>query len=41
MSSWKYAGACVSAKGTLMHSYFPNCEVKDVLGIEESSNGMQ
>ena len=29
---WKYAGACASPKGTLMYSYFPNSEVKAVLG---------
>ena len=40
MSSWKYAGACVSAKGTLMYSYFPNGEVNAVLGIEDSSKGI-
>ena len=34
MSSWKYAGACVSPKGTLMYSYFPNGEVNAVLGME-------
>ena len=37
ISSWKYAGACVSPKGTLMYSYFPNGEVKAGLGMEDSS----
>ena len=40
MCPWKYAGACVSLKGTLMYLYFPNGEVKAVLGIDDSSNGM-
>ena len=40
MSSWKYAGTCASPKGTLMYSYFQNGEVKAVLGIDDSSNGM-
>ena len=28
--SWKYAGACMSPKGTLMYLYFPNGEVNAV-----------
>ena len=40
MSPWKYAGACVHPKGTLMYSYFPNGEVNAVLGIEDSSKGI-
>ena len=40
ISSWKYAGACMSPKGTLMYSYFPNGEVNAVLGIEDSSKGI-
>ena len=37
MSSWKYAGACASPKGTWMYSYFPNGEVKAVLGMDALS----
>ena len=40
LSSWKYAGACVSPKGTLMYSCFSNGEVNAVLGIEDSSKGI-
>ena len=40
ISSWKYAGACMSPKGTLMYSYFPNGEVNAVLDIEDSSKGI-
>ena len=40
ISSWKYAGAWVSPKGTLMYSYFPNGEVKAVFGMDASSKGM-
>ena len=40
MSSWKYAGACVSQKGTLIYSYFPKGEVNAVLGIEDLSKGI-
>ena len=40
MSFWKQAGACVSPKGTCMHSYFLNGEMNAVLGIDDSSNGM-
>ena len=40
MSFWKYAGACLSPQDILMYSYFPNGEVKAVLGIDDSSNGM-
>ena len=39
MSSWKFAGACVSLKGTLIYLYFPNGEVNAVLGIEDLSKG--
>ena len=28
------------SEGTLMYSYFPNGEVKAVLGIDDSSSGM-
>ena len=38
MSSWKYAGACVSPKGTLI--YILNGEVNAVLGIEDLSKGI-
>ena len=34
ISSWKYAGACASPKGTLTYSYLPNGDVNAVLGIE-------
>ena len=34
ISSWKYAGACASLKGTLTYSYLPNSDVNNVLGIE-------
>ena len=37
MNSWKYAGACVSPKGTLIYLYFPNVEVNAVLGMDASS----
>ena len=40
ISSWKYAGACASPKGTLMYSYFQNGEVKAVLGMDASSKGI-
>ena len=30
MSSWKYAGACASPKGTLTYSYLPNGELNAV-----------
>ena len=40
MSSWKYASACVSPKGTLMYSYFSEGEVNAVLGIEDLSKGI-
>ena len=40
MRFWKYAGACVSQKGTLMYLYFPNGEVNAVLGIEDLSEGI-
>ena len=35
MSSWKYAGACASPKGTLTYSYLPNGELNAVLGMED------
>ena len=38
--SWKYAGACVSPKGTLMYLYIPTGEVKAVLGMDTSSKGI-
>ena len=40
MSSQKYAGACVSPKGILMYSYFPNGDVNAVLGIKVPSKGI-
>ena len=40
MSSWKYAGACLSPKGTLIYPYFPNGEVKAVLGMDAASKGI-
>ena len=40
ISSWKYAGACASPKGTLMYLYFPNSEAKAVLGMDASSKGI-
>ena len=40
MCSWKYAGAYVSPKGTLMYLYFPNGEVKAVLGMDASFRNM-
>ena len=40
MISWKYAGACASPKGSLMHLYFPNGDVNAVLGTEDSSKGI-
>ena len=40
ISSWKYAGACVSPKGILVYMYFPNGEVKAVLGMDASSKGI-
>ena len=40
ISSWKYAGACAGPNGTLIYSYFPNGEVKAVLGMDSSSKGM-
>ena len=40
MSSWQYASACVSSKGALIYSYFPNGEVNAVLGIEDLSKGI-
>ena len=32
ISSWKYAGACASPKGTLTYSYLPKGELNAVLG---------
>ena len=40
MTSWRYAGACVSPKGTLTHSYLPNGELNAVLGMEDLSRGI-
>ena len=40
MSSWKYASAYASPKGTLIYSYFPNGVVNAVLGIEDLSKGI-
>ena len=40
MSSWKYASVCASPKGTFRYSYFPEGDVKAVLGIESSLRGM-
>ena len=40
MSSWKYAGAFASLKGTLIYSHFPNGEVKAVFGMDASSKGI-
>ena len=40
LSFWKYAGACASPKGTLMYLYFPNGQVKAVLGMDASSKGI-
>ena len=40
MSSWKYAGACESPKGTLTYSYLPNGELNAVLGMEDLSRGI-
>ena len=40
ISSWKYAGACASPKGTLMYLYFQNGDVNAVSGIEDSSEGI-
>ena len=40
MSSWKYAGACGSPKGTLIYSYFPNGEVNAAFGMDASSQGI-
>ena len=40
MSSWKYAGACVSPKGTLIYLYFPKGDVKVVLGMEDLTKGI-
>ena len=36
ISSWKYAGACASPKGTLTYSYLPNGDVNAVFGIESA-----
>ena len=40
MSSWKYAGAYASLKGTFRSFYFPKGNVKAVLGIEASLRGI-
>ena len=40
MSSWKYAGACASPKGTLTYSYLPNGELNAIVGMEDLSKGI-
>ena len=40
ISSWKYAGACASLKGTVTYSYLPNGELNAVLGMEDLSRGI-
>ena len=40
MSSWKYAGAFASPKGTLTYSYLPNDKLNAVLGMEDLSRGI-
>ena len=40
MSSWKYAGAHASPKGTLTYSYLPNCELNAILGMKDLSKGI-
>ena len=40
MSSWEYAGACASSKGTLTYSYLPNGKLNAVLGMEDLSRGI-
>ena len=40
ISSWKYAGACASLKGTLTYSYLPNGEFNAILGMEDLSRGI-
>ena len=40
ISSWKYAGACESLKGTLTYSYLPNGELNAVFGVEDLSRGI-
>ena len=41
MSSWKYAKACVSPKGTLTYLYLPNGELNAVLGMYDLSRGIR
>ena len=40
ISSWKYAGACPSPKGTLTYSYLPNGELNAVLVIGDLARGI-
>ena len=40
MSSWKYAGACASPKGTLIYLYLPNDELNAILEMEALSKGI-
>ena len=40
ISSWKYAGACASPKGTLTYLYLPNGELNAVLGMKDLSSGI-
>ena len=40
INSWKYAGACVSLKGTLTYSYLPHGELGAVFGMEDLSRGI-
>ena len=40
MSSWKYAGACASPKGTLTYLYLPTCELNATSGMEDLPKGI-
>ena len=40
ISSWKYAGAYASLKGTLTYLYLPNGELNAILGMEDLSRGI-
>ena len=40
ISSWKYAGAYASPKGTMTYSYLPHGELKTTLGMEDLSKGI-
>ena len=40
ISSWKYAGACASQKGTLTYSYLSKGELIPVLAIEDLLRGI-